>query len=236
MVRITVVYDNNAYDAALQTAWGFSALVETTAATVLFDTGGDAPTLLSNMAALGIDPHTIDAIALSHIHRDHTGGLAGLLDTGIRPTVYAPAAFPTDFKNTVSARTDMVEVTGPMQIAPGIHVTGEVGTDIVEQALVVETTDGLVVVCGCAHPGVVEMTRRAAESVGTQIALVMGGFHLGQATQAQISRTIDGLNALNVQRVAPSHCTGDPARQAFSAAFGENYVLIGAGAVLDLER
>lgn len=90
-VTLTIVYDNNAYDPRLRTAWGFACLVEAGDATVLFDTGGDGATLLGNMDALELDPRDIDAIVLSHIHGDHTGGLLALLNRGITPTVFAPA-------------------------------------------------------------------------------------------------------------------------------------------------
>jgi len=108
MARFTMIYDNNEYDPALRTAWGFACWVEVGEATVLFDTGGDGATLLGNLAELKLDPQEIDAVVLSHIHGDHTGGLVGLLETGARPTVYAPAAFPASFKADVSARTECV--------------------------------------------------------------------------------------------------------------------------------
>jgi 7,8-dihydropterin-6-yl-methyl-4-(beta-D-ribofuranosyl)aminobenzene 5'-phosphate synthase len=228
-VTFTVVYDNNAYDPALQTAWGFACLVETGEATVLFDTGGDGPTLLSNMTRLGIDPHSIDAVVLSHIHGDHTGGLAGLLDAGARPVVYVPATFPASFKDGVRARTGLMEVVESLEILPGVYTTGEVGSGIVEQALVVETGDGLVVVTGCAHPGVVEMVRRAKEAVEGEVALVMGGFHLGGASRSQIENIIAEFRRLGVQRVAPCHCTGDLAREMFAGAFGADFFSAGVG-------
>lgn len=239
IVTFTIVYDNNEYNPALQTAWGFACWIETGEATVLFDTGGDAPTLLGNMAKLGLNPQVIDAVVLSHIHGDHVGGLAGLLDAGVRPTVYVPAAFPASFKDGVRTRTDLVEVTGPMEILPGVHTTGELGSSIVEQALVVETGAGLVVVTGCAHPGVVEMVRRAKESVAGEVAadlsVVMGGFHLRDAGQGQIERIIADLRDLGVRRVAPCHCTGDLARRMFAESFGEDCLLAGVGQVIAVE-
>jgi 7,8-dihydropterin-6-yl-methyl-4-(beta-D-ribofuranosyl)aminobenzene 5'-phosphate synthase len=236
MVTFTILYDNNAYDPALRTDWGFACMVETAAATVLFDTGGNGAILLGNMAELGLEPQAIDAVVLSHAHGDHTGGLAALLDTGVTPTVYVPAAFPASFKADVRARTDLVEVTDPVEILPGTYTTGQVGSGIVEQALVVETGEGLVVVTGCAHPSVVEMVRRAKEAVaggvgrsGTTPLLVMGGFHLRDAGQAQIEAIIADLRDLGVQRVAPCHCTGDAARQMFADVFGVDCTLAGVG-------
>lgn len=228
-VTFTIVYDNNGYDAGLRTSWGFSCWVETDEATILFDTGGDGPTLMHNLRELGLDPQEIDQVVLSHAHGDHTGGVGTLLGTGVRPTVYAPASFPGAFKTDVGARTDLVEVREATTIAPGIISTGEVGSTIVEQALAVETQEGLVVVTGCAHPGVVQMVRRAKEAADGEVALVMGGFHLGAASPGQIKRIIADLRSLDVKRVAPCHCTGDKARQAFVDAFGEDAVLAGVG-------
>jgi 7,8-dihydropterin-6-yl-methyl-4-(beta-D-ribofuranosyl)aminobenzene 5'-phosphate synthase len=234
-VTFTIVYDNNSYDRALQTAWGFACLVETEEATVLFDTGGDGPTLLSNMARLGVDLQTIDVVVLSHIHGDHVSGLAGLLDEGVRPVVYVPATFPASFKTGVRGRTDLVEVEEPLEILPGVCTTGEVGSSIIEQALVVETGDGVVVVTGCAHPGVVEMVRRAREVVEGEVALVMGGFHLGEADGRQVEGIIADFRRLGVQRVAPCHCTGDRARQMFADAFGTDFMPAGVGWVITVD-
>jgi 7,8-dihydropterin-6-yl-methyl-4-(beta-D-ribofuranosyl)aminobenzene 5'-phosphate synthase len=231
-VTFTIVYDNNEHDPALHTAWGFSCLVETGDGTVLFDTGGDAPTLLGNMAALDLDPEMVDAVVLSHVHGDHTGGLAGLLGTGARPTVFVPATFPASFKGNVRARTGLVEVAGAVEILPRVYTTGEVGSGIIEQALAVETGDGLVVVTGCAHPGVVEMVRCAQEAARGEVALVVGGFHLGSAGRGQIEDIVAAFRHMGVQRVAPCHCTGDRARQIFADEFGADFILAGAGSVI----
>jgi 7,8-dihydropterin-6-yl-methyl-4-(beta-D-ribofuranosyl)aminobenzene 5'-phosphate synthase len=246
-VTFTIVYDNNAYavtatspPTALRTSWGFACWVETEETTVLFDTGGDGTMLIDNLTKLGLDPRAIDAIVLSHAHGDHTGGLMALLGTGIKPTVYVPASFSAAFKRDVRRLTDLVEVTGAVTIAPGIHTTGEVGSGIIEQALAVETADGLVVVTGCAHPGVVEMVRRArvaaANAPGTSgfgtgdpVALVMGGFHLGGASRARVEGIIAHFRDLRVQQVAPCHCTGDAARQLFAGAFEDDCTLAGVG-------
>lgn len=244
MVTFTILYDNNAYDPALRTDWGFACMVETGEATVLFDTGGNGTILMGNMAELGFDPQAIDVVVLSHIHGDHIGGLAALLDTGTRPAVYAPAAFPASFKADVRARTDLVEVTDPIEILPGVYTTGEVGARIVEQALVVDTREGLVVITGCAHPGVVQMVRRstsltagrAKEAVEGEVMLVMGGFHLGDASRSQVESIIADLRQLGVQRVAPCHCTGDLARQMFADAFGVDCTLAGVGQVFVVGR
>ena len=93
-ITITTIYDNNEYDQKLQTAWGFSSLIETKDKTILFDTGGDTETLFNNMKILGINPKSIDTIFLSHIHGDHTDGLFGILERNPDITVYIPQSFP----------------------------------------------------------------------------------------------------------------------------------------------
>jgi 7,8-dihydropterin-6-yl-methyl-4-(beta-D-ribofuranosyl)aminobenzene 5'-phosphate synthase len=228
-ITITVVYDNNAYLPRLETAWGFACLVETPSETVLFDTGGDGVLLLRNMAKLGVDPNAIDVIVLSHIHGDHVDGLATLLDTGIKPAVYVPAAFPASFKNRLKTRTKLIKVSEPVEILPGVRTTGEIGSAIVEQALVVDTAEGLVVITGCAHPGIVRMVARAVGPGEGQVALVLGGFHLGGASDAQIEAIISDFRGLGVQQLAPCHCTGAFARQLFSDAYGDDCFLAGAG-------
>jgi 7,8-dihydropterin-6-yl-methyl-4-(beta-D-ribofuranosyl)aminobenzene 5'-phosphate synthase len=230
-VKIIIIYDNRTLDPNLTSGWGFSCLVGDD---LLFDTGGDGRTLLSNMTKMGIDPAGIRTVVLSHAHGDHTGGLGALLGTGVRPTVYMPRSFPARFKADVRSLTTLVEVHGPVEIRPSIHTTGEVGRGLVEQALAVETGDGLVVVTGCAHPGVVKMVRRAKESVGGEVYLVMGGFHLGGTSQRRVKAVIADFRQLGVQKVAPCHCTGDRAIRVFAEEYGDDFIETGVGMVLDI--
>jgi len=231
-MTITVVYDNNAYDPRLQTAWGFACLVERGDTKILFDTGGDGTLLLSNMDTLSFDPSAVNVILLSHIHGDHTGGLSGLLATGIRPLIYIPSSFPADYKAQLRAQTDLVEVDQAVEIIKGVHTTGEMGSGIIEQALVLKTTKGLVVVTGCAHPGIVEMVRRAKAVGGDELYLVLGGFHLGRVSKAQVQEIISDFRRLGVRKVAPCHCTGEQAIDLFHQAYGDSFIQTGAGKIL----
>jgi metal-dependent hydrolase (beta-lactamase superfamily II)/CubicO group peptidase (beta-lactamase class C family) len=231
-VRITIVYDNTAYDPHLEADWGFAALIEVPGHTLLFDTGGNGAILLQNMEALGIALQPIEAVVLSHEHGDHTGGLLALLDRGITPTVYVPAAFPRAYKDLLRRRIEVVEVTEPVEIVPGVHSTGQVRGAVVEQALVVQTTEGLVVITGCAHPGVVQMVRQAKAIVDGEVALVLGGFHMLDYGQSRIERVVGQFRDLGVRQVSPTHCTGEDAIAAFAQAYGDDYVPAGVGRVI----
>jgi len=230
-MRLAVVYDNRSLHRELSPAWGFSCLVGDD---ILFDTGGDGPRLLANMAQMELDVGRIKSLVLSHAHGDHTSGLGAILAINKDVTVYLPISFPASFKAQVWVRARVVEVRGPMEIAEGVYTTGEMGSGIREQALAVRTAQGLVVVTGCAHPGIVGMVRRARQIAGDDVYLVMGGFHLGGLRGKELRDIIAEFRRLGVRKVAPCHCTGKRARQMFAAEYGEDFIRAGVGLVLDI--
>ena len=231
---ITVVYDNNPYKQGLETAWGFSAFITSPEKSILFDTGGDR-SLLNNMEKSAIDPDKIDTVVLSHIHPDHTGGLGSFLEKNPNVTVYLPESFPTKFKDNVQDNgAKMVEVEQPLKICENVHSTGQLGKWIKEQSLVIRTDKGLILITGCAHPGIVKIVNTAKDFLKDDILLVMGGFHLEWATKGKIEKIISAFKQWHVRYVGPCHCTGDKARALFEKHFGSNYINIGAGKVIAL--
>ncbi|MBN1629426.1 MAG: MBL fold metallo-hydrolase [Thermoleophilia bacterium] len=228
-VTITIVYDNTAAQAGTAADWGFSCLVEGLRETVLFDTGAKGDVLLANMEALGVRAGDIDVVVLSHEHKDHTGGLAAILDATSGVRVYYPAQFSqTIVQKVEGAGATPVPVDGPALIGPGLAVTEPMGSPA-ELALVVTTAEGAVVITGCAHPGVVQMAAAAVEQAGGPVFAVMGGFHLGSASADQVERTIKGLKALGVERCGPAHCTGEAATARMREAFGDGFIPMGVG-------
>ncbi|MBE0425895.1 MAG: MBL fold metallo-hydrolase [Nitrospirae bacterium] len=234
-INITVVYDNNPYKAGLETAWGFSCLVKGTDKTILFDTGGDGSLLLRNMKALGIDPKEIDLIFLSHIHGDHVGGLHGILERNPKVNVYLPRSFPESFKDAVKHYgAKVVEIQGSLKICEDVYSTGELGTWIKEQSLIIRTDKGLIVITGCAHPGIIEVVNKAKDLIKGDVLLVMGGYHLGGKSKGGIECIISDFMKLGVRYVGPCHCTGDKARQLFEKEYQRNYIDAGVGKVIDI--
>jgi 7,8-dihydropterin-6-yl-methyl-4-(beta-D-ribofuranosyl)aminobenzene 5'-phosphate synthase len=233
-MTITVVFDNNRYDSRLDTSWGFSCVVELDETSILFDTGGDGGILLCNMSVLGLDPLEIDTVVISHIHGDHTGGLGSVLATGVQPIVHLPRSFPASFKDQVSSRTEVQEVSGPAAIIDGVYTTGELGSGILEQSLVLDTSRGLVIITGCAHPGIVNIARRAKELYDDEIYLVLGGFHLGGKSRGELLNIIAELRQLGVEKVAPCHCTGEQAISMFAEEWGPDFIANGVGRVIEI--
>jgi len=234
-LTITILYDNNEYDERLETAWGFACLVEGPDKTILFDTGGDSAMLLRNMRTLGIDPQDVDVVVISHIHYDHVGGLPGFLEENHDVTVYLPECLPESIKETVrEAGAELVEVHEPVEICEHVYSTGELGDLIKEQSLVIETAQGLVVITGCAHPGVVNVVREAKDMLGGDVHLVLGGFHLCWMNLLQVRNIVEGVKDEGVEQVAPCHCSGDLARSTFEKVYGEDFILVGVGSRLEV--
>jgi len=231
-VKLAIVYDNTTMDPALSAAWGFSCLVGDE---LLFDTGADAPRLLSNMREMGIDVGKIRTVVLSHIHGDHVGGLAGILAVNKRTTVYVPRSFPANFKSQVKDNAHLVEVRSSTEIAEGIYTTGQMGKAVREQSLALVTQKGLVIVTGCAHPGIVNIITKAKEVAGQQVHLAIGGFHLGGVSHAGIKGIVEDFRKLGVQQVAPCHCSGDLAQRSFQEVYGGDYISVGVGTRLEID-
>jgi len=232
---VTVVYDNRSGSEALESAWGFACIVEGLEKTILFDTGGDGPRLLSNLAELGIDPKEVDAVVLSHSHGDHVGGLSGFLNANARVKVYVLGSFPGGIaEDARGLGADVVEAGQPTGICAGAETTGElVGeSGIPEQALLLRGDAGSAVITGCAHPGIGRIVEHAEAQTGGEVLIALGGFHLFRETEGSVGRVIQDLRRLGVRRVIPCHCSGDMAVESFAEAYGQDFVRCSVGSVI----
>ncbi|MBN2198227.1 MAG: MBL fold metallo-hydrolase [Candidatus Aminicenantes bacterium] len=234
-LRFTILYDNYLHKKGTQSDWGFSCLIEGPEKTILFDTGTNPRILMHNVEALGVDLTRVDQIVLSHIHGDHTGGLPAVLEKNHEVTVFFPVSFPSSFKAGVErAGAKAQAVDQPVEICPQVHLTGELGDRIKEQSLLIDTPSGLIVVTGCSHPGIVNILRRCREIVDKPIRLVFGGFHLRDASEAEMREIIAAFKSLKVEKCGATHCTGDAQIAMFKEAFGENSVSMGTGRVIEI--
>lgn len=191
-MRLRILYDNEAVP-GFQSGWGFSCLLEMNEKRILFDTGRDGSILLNNMEKMGIFKEEIETIVVSHRHMDHAGGLSHVLHRDAR--VFFPASFPEELKTKTAETSPVFEVRDFTKIDDGIYTTGELGTDILEQSILAESESGLVLLTGCAHPGlenIIDFAKRQGE-----VSCVVGGFH--------VFHTLEKLSDMRL--ISPCHCT-----------------------------
>ena len=120
------------------------------------------------------------------------------------------------------------------EIAPGVHLIPVVsdmpGTrELRELSLALSTSQGLIIVVGCSHPGI-ENILRVASVIDRRLAGLFGGLHLLLTAEPEIRRVSYALrDDWHLQRIAPGHCTGEPAFAALNEVFGDRYVFCGLG-------
>lgn len=229
---LTVLYDNYLYTSEGRAEWGYSCLVETTDLVVLFDTGGDPEVLSHNIEALDIDVQAIDCIVLSHEHWDHIGGLEVILSQKPGIPVYVPGDFPYHVMSSIrSMGGEFVELGNATKLTDSIAVTDTLDGPPVEHSLIIKTSDGIILVTGCSHPGIDNLARNAFELTEDTIQLAIGGYHLGGTSEYQLDRICDTLEEIGVECVSATHCTGDDSIAYFRERYGDYFVGSGVGFV-----
>ena len=200
-MKVTIVYDNKVCEKGLGliwAEWGFSCVVEVeNTPRILFDTGTDGRILLHNMEKIGIDPMSIDELFISHIHRDHTGGMTEFLEVNKKVKVYVPYDFPPS-----STQIEVSTIKKPTKIHENVFSTGGLNwtktipnVAPLEQSMCVNTDKGIVVIVGCSHPRVSHILE-AASGFG-ELYAVIGGLH--GFKEYSLFRDL-GL-------ICPTHCT-----------------------------
>ena len=233
-VKMTILYDNYVFTEGTKTAWGFSCFIEGTEKNILFDTGGKGKVLMFNIEKLNINPESVEMIVISHNHWDHTGGLFAFLEKKSGIPVHLPYSFPGEFVDKVKdAGASVILINEPAEICKGVFSTGEIEGPVNEQSLVVKTDKGLVVVTGCAHPDIVNIIKRAQEITGEEVYLVFGGFHLMRHSEKDVKEIISQFRELGVKKCGATHCTGDKQINLFKEAYGNDYIEMGTGRVLE---
>ncbi len=274
MIKISCVVENTSLpDSPFRSEHGVSFHIETPHGKVLFDVGETADLFLDNARQHGIDLMQVDAIAVSHAHYDHTGGLAGVLDH-TRPGLpfYAhPDLFTERFtiregkhesigmrlpRPELENKVDVRWSAEPVEIVPGVWTTGEIKDRSEfegrspshsiqvdgdyqpdpyrdDMSLVLEAENGLVVVCGCCHAGLLNTLKQVKAQFEGDIIAVMGGTHLMSATDDMLQQAVDELrDVYGVPRLYPNHCSGKKAYTALVSAFGDKVQPCPAGTVL----
>ncbi|MFP4639436.1 MAG: MBL fold metallo-hydrolase [Guyparkeria sp.] len=152
---------------------------------------------------------------------------------------------------------ELVWTQGPTEIVPGLFVTGQIprrndyedtggpffrDADCREedripddQALYARTADGVVVILGCGHAGVVNTLEQVRELTGEpRVHALVGGMHLLRAGPERLERTAEALERFDVQVIGPNHCTGIDAICRFRQRFAERVIQMRVGDVLEI--
>ncbi len=144
------------------------------------------------------------------------------------------------------------------EVAPGVCMSGEVpqrtayefgdpdlrhrdasGRLVVDpvrddQTVVIDTPDGLFVVLGCSHAGVVNILTYISEMTGiTRFHTVMGGTHLGAVSEAQVDQTLAALHEFDIGRIGVSHCTGQKVAARMAREFGDRFFFCSVGTIVE---
>jgi 7,8-dihydropterin-6-yl-methyl-4-(beta-D-ribofuranosyl)aminobenzene 5'-phosphate synthase len=125
-----------------------------------------------------------------------------------------------------------IEYDKPTRLAPGVWMTGpvprahpeknwSVSTQLrmpngpvednvpEDSSIVVQTAQGLVVVSGCGHAGIVNTLEYAQKAVqNTSVHAAIGGFHLFAASDETLAWTASKLTQAKVAYFLGAHCTG----------------------------
>jgi 7,8-dihydropterin-6-yl-methyl-4-(beta-D-ribofuranosyl)aminobenzene 5'-phosphate synthase len=155
-----------------------------------------------------------------------------------------PIGFPLK-QEEVSQLADLRISNIPAEVLPGVWTSGQiterlepegrsarhmVSTDEGWQpdpyrddmSLVMETQEGLVVVCGCCHAGLLNTLAHIRRAFQRRINAVLGGIHLVEADESHLERVIEVLRDIyDSPRLYLNHCTGERGYVALAGAFGD---------------
>jgi 7,8-dihydropterin-6-yl-methyl-4-(beta-D-ribofuranosyl)aminobenzene 5'-phosphate synthase len=231
--------------------------------------------LIHNSELMNIRLDQVAALAISHAHYDHTGGLERLMKfiKAGTPFYGNPDVFQERFETKegelssigmrlsqelIRAHFDVRLSAAPTEILPGVWTTGVIPNRSEfegsspnhfihengkwlpdpyrdDQSLVLETSDGLVVVCGCCHAGLLNTLDHVELNFDTDITAIVGGTHLVSANSNNLEHVTAVLKYYRHRKDTKlflNHCTGQNAHNMLVNALGEQVRSCPAGTVL----
>lgn len=103
-----------------------------------------------------------------------------------------------------------------------------------DQTVVVDTPEGLFVVLGCSHAGLINILTYISEQTGkSHFHTIMGGTHLGPVGAEQVEQTIAALHEFDIGRIGTSHCTGQKVAARMAHEFGDRFFFCSVGTVIE---
>jgi len=238
--KVTTLVDNDVWMRGLASSWGLSLYVEIDSGEerhrILMDTSGSYDVLFNNVRKLEVKLSDVEAVFVSHWHLDHCGCLSHVLPLLRQQTpVYVPSRNPSGLKTIRETKGTPIVCSDPVHLMEGAMSTGEMRGGVSEHSLVINMRDkGLVILSGCAHPGIVNIVKRAQQVSGvSRVYPVIGGFHISSKREG--TYVAEFLQELGVKLVSPCHCTGVNAKAAIADSMKDNFVKNGSGKVWSID-
>ncbi|MFB0544099.1 MAG: MBL fold metallo-hydrolase [Asgard group archaeon] len=241
--KITTIVDNDTTRSVLKTSWGISFFVELFSNeplqknVVLVDTSGSFKTFAKNASELNIDLSKIEAILITHWHKDHHGALTKVLKLSPQGIpVYTPLENRKEEKAIKKAGGNPIPSENPTNIAKGCITTGRIKNEktIAEHSLIINVKNkGLMVLVGCSHPGVCKIVHQAQKITDNKpVYGVAGGFHISTREEGiEVSKC---LKEANLKLISSCHCTGEKAKKTMKEILGKEYMENGSGTIITI--
>lgn len=171
---------------------------------------------------------------------------------------YKPVGIPFTKEELESNGANFKFNTDFDEIAPNMFLTGEVprltdyeqgDKEIVfktaagyvqdpvmdDQSLIIKTEQGLFVILGCSHAGIINILNYAVEKTGeSRIHTVIGGTHFWNVSEEQKEKSIQALKEAKIKRLGVSHCTGFEVSMRLVKELGERFFFCNVGAVVEI--
>lgn len=260
-MKIRLLTENLASGMCWRAEWGFSAWIEYGRHRFLFDTGY-SDVWCHNADLAGIDLNTVDTVALSHFHSDHTRGLIWHPFKTRKPILMHPKVMDSlrtpwisdnkperhsypEVLATLERDFDIQTHSAAREMAPGAYFLGEIPrTNSFEKgvffddpmqddtALAFQTSKGAVVVSGCSHAGICNICDYAKMVTGQKLYAVIGGFHLMHKEDPPVEETIAYFEREKPDILLPIHCVEFDIQSRLQQVFG--YDRPGAGSLITI--
>lgn len=272
-MRITTLLENhtNPDNPLLKAEHGLSFYIENEGHIVMSDVGKSG-NFADNAEVLGIDLTQVEALAISHHHYDHGGGLGRFFEENDLASVYLRQTGDAEMiaedkdkrirsigldQQVLSKNKEQVRpVTETQEVLPGFHLIMEIPkqypkpsgdqrlkiragnqmrTDPFDHEMitVLEQANGLVILTGCAHNGVLNMIAGTREALpDKKILAVVGGFHLRHETAPEVWAIGTELLEADIPAIYTGHCTGDEATDVLEDILGDRLHRLYTGLVM----
>lgn len=228
--------------------WGLSVYLQTKDVNILFDTGHTG-NFKNNAKNFGINLDDTDFIVFSHYHWDHTKGLLHHEFTEKKKLILHPEILekvPDEDAEKYKKDFDIIATKEVFELSPGVFYLGQIPrkTDyedgsyngdpmMDDSAIAIKTSNGVLVLTGCSHSGVCNISEYAKQVTGQELYGAIGGFHLFETQPQAVEGTIKYFKQEKPKLLYPMHCVDFPTMVKFYNEFGiKKY---GTGEIIELQ-